>query len=329
VTAAATPTSGDAHGLYPEIEPDACGHLDVGDGHRVWWEACGKPDGVPVIFLHGGPGGASRPRHRRFFDPGHFRFVTMHQRGCGLSTPLGETRANTTQALVADIERLRAHLGFDRWLVVGGSWGTALGIAYGEAHPDACLGFVLMGVTLGRAADSDWWWNGTRMLFPEAWDAMIAALPPGDRADPVAGFDRLLKDPDPAVHLPAATRLALFSAATTATQVAPETLALYEDASVVLPLARFFVHYTRNGHFFAPGELLSRIGRIAHLPCVIQVSRYDVTTPVEPAWTLHKAWPGSQFKVVAGGAHSLADEPVARALLASIESAKAWAQAGA
>jgi proline iminopeptidase len=308
--------------LYPEIEPDASGYLDVGDDHHVWWEACGNPTGVPVIYLHGGPGGATRPLARRFFDPNHFRYVTMHQRGCGQSTPLAETHGNTTQVLIADIERLRDHLGIARWLVCGGSWGTALGLAYGESHPEACLGFVLAGVTLGRDVDRHWWWHGTAKLFPEAFDALISALPEKSRNNPVTGFHAQLMDPNPAIHLPAARAVCMFSAATVGLSPDPAVLERYENPDNSLPLARLFLHYSVNRHFLRSNQLLDNLSRIRHLPCAIQSSRYDVTTPPEAAWTLHKAWPGSTIDIVRDGAHSTADPSVARAMLNAVETIK-------
>ncbi|QMW23787.1 prolyl aminopeptidase [Sandaracinobacteroides saxicola] len=308
--------------LFPEIEPHASGHFAPDDVHTVYWEECGNPDGVPLLFLHGGPGGPSMPAHRRYFDPGFYRFITFHQRGCGKSVPPAETRGNSTQALIADIERLRNARGIARWLVVGGSWGTALGIAYGEAHPQACFGFGLMGVTLGRPTDRDWWWRGTRKLFPEPFDEMLQILPEASRDEPMKAMHRLLIDPDPAVHLPAARALCLFSAATVSLEPNPEALARYEDPEITLPLARLFLHYCVNDHFFVAGQLLRDLGRVAHLPCAIVAARHDVTTPPEAAWTLHKAWPGSTYTVVRDGAHGLSDPQVARAFLDCIEQLK-------
>lgn len=310
--------------LFPEIEPYECGFFQPNNIHTIYWEECGNPKGIPVLFLHGGPGGPSVPTHRRFFDPQFYRFVTFHQRGCGQSTPLAETKGNTAQDLIADIERLRVERGINRWLVVGGSWGTTLGIAYGEAYPDVCHGFGLMGVTLGRPADRDWWWQGTRKLFPEAFDEMLAVLPESLRADPMTAMHTRLIDPDPAVHLPAARALCLFSAATTALQPSPEVLARYDDPDTTLPLARLFSHYCVNGHFLESGQLERDLHRIAHLPCEIVSSRYDVTTPPEAAWTLHKAWPGSHFSLVRNGAHGLSDPDVARAFLTCTEQLKAF-----
>ncbi|QGN55652.1 prolyl aminopeptidase [Novosphingobium sp. Gsoil 351] len=310
--------------LYPPLAPLASGMLDVGDDHQIYWEQSGKADGVPVLFLHGGPGAPSRAHHRQWFDPDFYRFVTFHQRGCGQSTPLAATHANTTQHLIADIEELRAHLGIEQWLVFGGSWGTALGLAYGEAHPATCLGFILSGVTLVDVEDRAFWWRGARQLFPEAFDRLLETLPHSRRHDPMNALHQLILDLDPAVHMPAALALCLYSAATVGLQPSEETLKLYGDPNVALPLARLFLHYSANVHFLEPGQLLKDIDRIADKPCTILGGRYDVTTPVARGWALHKAWPGSTFQVNERGAHALSDASTARTVLDAIENAKQW-----
>ena len=190
--------------LYPEIDPYGTGRLKRDGLHSLYWEQSGNPEGTPVLFLHGGPGAGASPAHRRFFDPAHYRIVIYDQRGAGRSTPLGELRDNTTPHLVADIERLREHLGIERWLVFGGSWGSTLALAYGIAHPERCLGFVLRGIFLCRRSEIDWFLYGLRHLFPEAWRAFSGALPEAERGDLLAGYYRRLIDPDPTVHLPAA-----------------------------------------------------------------------------------------------------------------------------
>lgn len=308
--------------LYPPIKADQSGYLEPQDGHSVWWEASGDPAGLPVIFLHGGPGAPSRPHHRQFFDPAGYRLVTLHQRGCGRSTPMADTRANTTETLVDDIERLRATLQIDRWLVVGGSWGSTLALAYGEAHPDRCLGFVLSGVTLNRPGDAAWWWTGTRMLFPEAFDALCEALPATLRATPLQGYHQVLMDPDPAVHMPAARALCLFSAATVARRPSPSQIAAYADPDVTLPLARLFAHYSANGFFLGPNQLLEGLNLLTDKPCAILGGRFDVTTPMESAWRLHCAWPGSTLAIQEEGAHALSDQVSARAFLGAVEAMK-------
>lgn len=319
-----SPSNDPLHFLYPIVEPDSSGMLDVSGGHSIWWEASGHCDGVPVLFLHGGPGAPARPRHRRFYDPDFYRLIVMHQRGCGNSRPLAEVAGNTTQALIADIELLRALVGVERWLVSGGSWGSKLALAYGERYPERCLGFSLGGITLGRPHEIDWWWGGAGMLFPEAHDGLIEALPPNLRGDPLRGYHYLLLDPDPTVHLAAAKALCLYSAATVNVAPSPELAASYDDPEVALPLARLFVHYAFNGFFLAPDEILTNLHRVSHLPCELVAGRYDVTTPCEAAWTLHKAWPGSNLTIVADGAHGIADPSSAAATLAANERMKEW-----
>lgn len=309
--------------LYPGSEPDDCGMLPVGDRHELWWEASGDRRGVPVIYLHGGPGAPCRPIHRRFFDPHFYRIVLLHQRGCGRSTPLGSLRANTTDALVADLERLRDYLGIERWLVAGGSWGTCLALAYGQAHPQRCLAFRLRGVLLGRECDIDWWWNGTRMLFPDAYEDLLDFLPEAERADPRRAYCMRLTDPDPAVFVPAAGALKSFSARTV--HLRPNAAKIAEAAvpEVAVPMSRIFAHYTLNRFFLEDDQLLRNLHRIRHLPCAIVQGRFDLTTPAAAAWALHRAWPGSSIRIVPDGAHDELDPPVARAVLEAHEALKA------
>ena len=190
--------------LYPEIAPYSAGTLELDGLHTMYWEQSGNPDGAPVLFLHGGPGAGASPAHRRFFDPAHYRVVIFDQRGAGRSTPLGELRDNTTPHLVADIERLRSRLGIERWLVFGGSWGSTLALAYGEAHPGRCTGFILRGMFVCRRSEINWFLYGLRNLFPEAWQAFAALIPEAERGDLLAAYYLRLTHPDTAVHPPAA-----------------------------------------------------------------------------------------------------------------------------
>ncbi len=308
--------------LHPPIEPSSAGLLDVGDGHRIWWETSGSDDGVPVLFLHGGPGAPPKAASRRAFDPAFYRLVVLHQRGCGRSTPLAETHANSTPHLIADLEALRTHLGIDRWLITGGSWGSCLAIAYGETHPERCLGFRLRGVFLARDSEVDWWWNGTRMIYPDAYDELIAILTPGERANPRAAFHARLMDDRPAIHIAAAQAFARFSGSTVHLHHNARKVSEAMEPPSALPLARLFLHYLHHRFFLRPNQLLDDLHRIAHLPCRIVSGRFDVTTPVETAWTLHKAWPGSTIDVLPDGSHDELDPAVARALLAAHENLK-------
>ena len=210
--------------LYPDIEPFDAGMLELDGLHRMYWEQSGNPAGSPVVFLHGGPGAGSAPAHRRFFDPAHYRIVIFDQRGAGRSTPLGELRDNTTPRLVADIEKLRAHLGIARWLVFGGSWGSTLALAYSEAHPKRCAGLILRGIFLCRDSEISWFLYGLRTLFPEAWHAFAGAIPENERGNLLAAYYKRLTDPDPRVHMPAARAWSIYEGACSTLRPSPETV---------------------------------------------------------------------------------------------------------
>ncbi|MDA5192676.1 prolyl aminopeptidase [Govanella unica] len=308
--------------LYSAIEPSQFGYLAVGDGHEIWWEESGNPAGVPVLYLHGGPGAPGSAAHRRFFDPDFYRLVVFHQRGCGRSLPLARIEANTTWHLVADIERLRVHLGIDQWFVAGGSWGSCLALVYGETYPDRCLGFRLRGVSLGRASDIHWWWDGTSMLFPEAYDELMAVLSPEERDDPLPAFHKRLTDPSREVQLRAAQAIKLYSGRTVHVRENVAKQAEAFDPDLSLPMARLFAHYSVHRFFLENGQILRDLHRISHLPCVIVQGRFDVTTPAEGAWALHKAWPGSTIHMVSGAAHDELDEPLARILVQTHDAIK-------
>ncbi|QKW35692.1 prolyl aminopeptidase [Actinomadura sp. NAK00032] len=293
--------------FYPPIEPYETGLLDVGDGERIHWETCGNPDGAPAVFLHGGPGGGLLPDNRRFFDPAKYRVVLFDQRGCGRSVPHAGDHAvslerNTTPYLVADIERLREHLGIERWLVFGGSWGSTLALAYAQAHPDRVAAIVLRGVWLIRPSDEAWAFTptGAAHLFPAEWAAFRDAMPPAERDDLLAAYGRRLGDPDPAVHMPAARALMDWElAANTLLPVPPPDL----DDGIVLAFARILHHYIAGGGFLPAEGLLAGVDRIRHLPAVIVNGRYDMKTPLDQAWDLHRAWPEAEFHIVEDAGH--------------------------
>jgi proline iminopeptidase len=308
-----------ATALYPEIEPFRSGHLPVGDGHRIYWESCGNPSGLPIVFLHGGPGGGAKPGHRRFFDPDFFHAILLDQRGCGRSEPWGSLAGNDAAGLVGDLETLRRHLGIERWAVAGGSWGSCLALLYGEAHPERCLGFRLRGVFTGRAEEIAWWWHGTKALFPDAYEEFAAAVPASERGDLLTAYADRANDPNPAIHVPAVQALKRFSARTSTFRTDP---ALIDDAADIhesLPLSRFFTHYCRHGFFIEEGQILARIGRIAHLPCEIVQGRYDVVTPAVTAWEVHRAWPGSRLDLVTEGNHAELEPAMTAAVLAATD----------
>jgi proline iminopeptidase len=306
--------------LHPPIEPFDSGMLPLDDVHTMYWEASGKPDGVPVLFLHGGPGGGSSPEHRRFFDPTYFRAVLFDQRGAGASTPVGEASGNTTQQLIDDIERLREYLGIQRWLVFGGSWGSTLALAYGQAHPARCLGFLLRGIFLGRPSEIDWFLHGLKNVFPEAWHKFAGMLPADERQDLLRGYLKRLFDPDPRVHLPYARAWSEYEGSCSTLLPNPDLVRHFADEA--LGLARLEAHYFAHQCFLGPNELLSRIDRIHHLPASIVQARYDMVCPIVNADELARAWPAARYVIVPDAGHSVWEPPVRAAVVAELERLK-------
>ena len=300
--------------LYPEIQPYETGMLAVGAPHQLYWEQVGKPDGVPVIFLHGGPGAGANPTHRRFFDPAHYRAVIFDQRGSGRSRPLGETRDNTTPLLVDDIEALRRKLGIERWLVFGGSWGSTLALAYAEAHPERCLALVLRGIFLCRRSEIDWFLYGIRAVFPEHWRGFAGHILEAERSDLLTAYHTRLMNPDPAVHMPAARIWSTYEGACSTLLPSPETVAAFGSDVMALGLARMEAHYFINDIFLPQNSLLANVGRIRNIPAVIVQGRYDMVCPAVSADDLHQAWPEAEYTIMPDAGHS-ALEPAIRARL--------------
>ncbi len=301
--------------LYPPVEPYESGRLIVDDLHTLYWEECGNPDGLPVVFLHGGPGGGCSAESRRFFDPARYRIVLFDQRGAGRSTPNGELGSNTTAHLVADLEALRKHRGVERWHVFGGSWGSTLAIAYAEEHADVCLSLTLRGIFLMREWEIRWLFEAGRLFRPDAWDALLGAVPGGD--DPLEAYAKLLDHPDHAVRLSAARRWCIFEA--TLANLIPDSarIAGATGEQVAYAMARIEVHYFRNNRYEPEDQLLRRVGRIAHLPATIVQGRYDLLCPPISAMQLHQAWPGSRLIMVEDAGHS-ATEPGIRSALVTV-----------
>ena len=291
--------------LYPEIEPRTSGMLQLDAVHSMYWEECGNPRGIPVVFLHGGPGAGSSTKHRRLFDPAAYRIVVYDQRGSGRSTPLGELRDNTTPHLIADIETLRRHLGVERWLVFGGSWGSTLAIAYAEHHPERCLGMVLRGIFLCRRSEIDWFLYGLRNVYPEPWERFAGFLPPDERADLLVNYHRRLVDPDPAVHMPAARSWSVYEGSCSTLMPSDETVAYFASDGVALGLARMEAHYFMNDIFLPPDSLLANAARLRRVPGINVQGRYDMVCPAVSAHELHAAWPEAVFRMVPDAGHSV------------------------
>ncbi|MBS3941174.1 MAG: prolyl aminopeptidase [Actinobacteria bacterium] len=308
---------------YPPIEPYDHGHLDVGDGQRVYWEVCGNPDGRPALVVHGGPGSGCTPGVRRFFDPERYRVVLVDQRGCGRSLPhagdpVVDLSANTTAHLVADFERIRKHLDIDRWVLFGGSWGSTLSLAYAVGHPDRVLAAVLLAITTGRHAEVDWVAGGVAQFFPEAWERLRMGLPPSLRDNVVAGYHRLLSDPDPAVHGPAADRWCDWEDAIVAMDEDEPVDPRYLDPRFRVAFARLVVHYFHHRLFLDDGEVLARVPVLGGTPGVLIQGRMDLTAPMDNAWRLHRAWPGSELVVLGGAGHGTG-EGMDDAILAALD----------
>ena len=293
-------------GLYPDIEPYDSGHLRVDDLHSVYYEQCGNPKGKPALFVHGGPGGGASPVHRRFWDPAVYRIVLFDQRGCGRSTPHAELRDNTTWALIADMERIREHLGIDRWQLFGGSWGSTLSLAYAQQHPDRVIDMVLRGIFLLRRREIQWYYQeGASKVFPEAWQKYLAPIPPDERDDMVAAYHRRLTSLDRDERLGAARAWSMWEGSTSRLVPDPELIERTGEAGFAEAFARIECHYFINGGFFEnDNQLLDHIDRIAHIPAVIVQGRYDIVCPVESAYELHQAWHGSKLVIAQRSGHS-------------------------
>ncbi len=292
--------------LYPEIEPYEHGHLKVSELHSLYYEQCGNPQGKPVVFLHGGPGGGCNTRCRQFFDPSAYRIVLFDQRGCGRSTPHAELNGNTTWDLVADIERLREHLGIDRWQVFGGSWGSTLALAYAETHPQSVTELVLRGIFLLRREELEWFYQrGCNTLFPDAWEGYLDAIPEAEHGDLISAYHRRLTSADPELRLAAARAWSTWEAATSFLHQDPAYIEASSADDFALAFARIECHYFVHGGFFEQdGQLLRNIERIRSIPTVIVQGRYDVVCPLRSAWDLHRAWPEADLQITADAGHS-------------------------
>ncbi len=310
------------HPLFPPIEPFAAGMLDLEAPHRMYFEQSGNRRGVPVVFLHGGPGAGSSPVHRQFFDPAFYRIVVFDQRGAGRSTPLGCLDNNTTTALIGDLETLRAHLGIDRWLVFGGSWGSTLALAYAEHHPQRCLGLVLRGIFLCRPSEIEWFLYGLRAIFPETWRTFAHYIPEAERGDLLTAYHARLTHPDAAIHMPAARSWSVYEGSCSTLLPNPGLVADFASDRVALGLARIEAHYFRHGIFLPPGFLLDNVGRLKDVPGVIVQGRYDAVCPPVSADDLHRAWPEAAYTVVADAGHSAFEPGVRSCLVAATEAFK-------
>lgn len=306
--------------LYPELEPRRTGFMEVPGGHSVYWEESGNPEGRPVIFLHGGPGGGTSPKHRRYFDPRKWRIFLMDQRGCGKSTPYAGIHENTTWDLVADLERLRTLVGVDRWTVFGGSWGSTLGLAYAQAHPERVTGLILRGIFLCSEWELRWFYQeGASRLFPDRFETFLEPIPQEERGDLMAAYARRLFSDDPAVNLPAARAWSRWEGSVLTLLPDAALSASYGQDDTTLAFARLECHYFVNRAWLQPGQLIAGAAKLKGLPGIILQGRYDVVCPFQNALDLHRAWPGSELLEIPDAGHSASDPSMSRALVAATD----------
>lgn len=306
--------------LYPEIKPYARHELAVEPPHVLYVDESGSADGLPVLFIHGGPGAGCDAASRRYFDPNLYRIVTFDQRGCGRSTPYASLENNTTQALVADIERIREHLGVDRFVLFGGSWGSSLALAYAQAHPQRVHGLILRGIFLCRPQEFHWFYQeGASRLFPDYWEDYIAPIPPQERGDLMGAFYKRLTGSDQIAQMHAAKAWSTWEGRTATLRPNPQVVDRFSEAHRALSIARIECHYFVNDAFLEPDQLLRDMPRIAHLPGIIVHGRYDAICPLDNAWALHQAWPNSELQIIRDAGHSAAEPGITDALVRAAE----------
>jgi proline iminopeptidase len=294
--------------LYPEIEPYASGHLDVGDGHKIYWERSGTAGAKPAVFLHGGPGGGISPSHRRLFDPALYDVLLFDQRGCGKSTPYADLNANTTWHLVADIERLREMAGVEKWQMFGGSWGSTLALAYAETHPERVSELVVRGIYTLTKAELDWYYQfGVSEMFPDKWERFIAPIPPEERHEMMLAYNRRLTGADRSVALEAAQAWSIWEGETITLLPEKSTSGKFEDADFAYAFSRIENHFFVNAGWMDEGQLLRDAYKLKDIPGVIVHGRYDMPCPAKYAWLLHKAWPQAEFHLIEGAGHAYSE----------------------
>jgi proline iminopeptidase len=303
--------------MYDPIEPFHHGMLKVSDVHNIYFEQCGNPDGRAVVFLHGGPGGGLSPDYRRFFDPEAYRVVLFDQRGSGKSTPHAALEENTTWDLVADIERLREHLGIESWMVFGGSWGSTLALAYAQTHPARARELVLRGIFLCRPKEINWFYQeGANAIFPDVWEEFLKVIPEAERGDMLKAYHRQLTSEDESVRLTAARAWSIWEGSTSKLIPDQHLINDFGEPHKALSLARIECHYFMNNAFFETGNyLIENVDRIRHIPAVIVQGRYDVVCPIMSAWELHRAWPEAEFHVIKDAGHSVTEPGITDALV--------------
>lgn len=307
--------------MYPSIEPYKHGYLDSGDGHQIYWELCGNPQGKPVVFLHGGPGAGCSPHHRQLFNPERYNILLFDQRGCGRSKPTASLENNTTQHLIADMERLRKEiLDTDKWLVFGGSWGSTLALAYAQTHPQQVTGLILRGIFTLRKKEINWFYQeGASFVFPDKWENYLAPIPEDERDDLVSAYHRRLTGEDEEEMLRCAYAWANWEDATISLLETDNKALSFGDKNAVLSFARIENHYFVNAGFMEEGQLIHNADRLANIPTVIIQGRYDMCTPSQTAWDLHKVMPHAELHLIPDAGHAFNEPGILSALLAATD----------
>ncbi len=302
--------------LYPPIEPFESGHIEVGNGHRVYFERVGARGAKPAVFLHGGPGGGCSPEHRRLFDPERYDVTLFDQRGCGRSTPFASLEENTTWRLVEDMEALRMRAGVEKWQVFGGSWGSTLALAYAETHPDRVSELILRGVYTVTRAELDWYYRfGVSEMFPEKWERFVAPIPPAERGDMIAAYRKRLTSAELDAQIEAARAWSLWEGETITLLPSPDNSQSFGEDRFALAFARIENHYFTHRCWLEEGQLLRDAGRLAGIPGAIIHGRYDMPCPLRYAYELHKAWPDAEFQIVEGAGHAYSEPGILDRLL--------------
>lgn len=316
---------GDRRDLFPEIEAFATGMMKTPDGHEIYFEESGNPQGKPVLVLHGGPGGATSPGMRRYFDPSAWRIIMFDQRGCGQSRPYASLDNNTTWTLIEDIERLRERCGVDKWAVFGGSWGSTLSLAYAVTHPERVKALVLRGIFLLTKKELHWFYqDGASMIFPDAWERFLAPIPEAERGDLMAAYEKRLTGDDEAARRECAIAWSSWEGETVSVRGPDSRPDKFAEAEFAIAFARIENHYFRNGGFLPEdGWLLKKIDRIRHIPAWIVQGRFDVVTPMSGAWALHRAWPQARLEVIGDAGHASSEPGIVDSLVRATD----WAAA--
>ena len=302
--------------LFPAIKPFVTHHLEVDELHVLYIEECGNPSGVPVVFLHGGPGAGCSGYHRQYFDPALYRIILFDQRGCGKSQPHACLENNTSQHLLEDLEAIRKHLKINQWVVFGGSWGSTLGLLYAETFPESVSGLILRGIFLARERDVSWFYQeGASRLFPDYWQDFVRPVPESQRDNMLNAYHQILTGEDEVLKLRAAKAWSVWEGMTATLQSNASVIDSFSDSHAALSIARIECHYFVNKCWLEPDQLIRDIDKIRHIPACIVHGRYDAICPVEQAWALSRAWPEAQLKIVADAGHAVVEPGITQALL--------------